>query len=98
MNMAGAANIGAGHDAAQQIAPFRVGELMAAKAETRIVIPAFIVGLPEIQQGPSEGFAAAGEYEANKFDRLPRHTLFKQLGPRGRGWLKERPFGLPQCC
>src|SRR5206468_8833467 len=36
MNMAGAANIGAGHDAAQSIAPFRVGELMAAQAETRI--------------------------------------------------------------
>ena len=49
MNMARAANIGAGHDAAQSIAPFRVGELMAAQAETRIVIPAFIVGLPEIQ-------------------------------------------------
>ena len=71
---------------------------MAAQAETRIVIPAFIIGLPEIQQGSSEGFTAAGEYEANQFDRLPRHTLFKQLGPRGRGWLEERPFGLPQCC
>src|SRR5260370_10700082 len=98
MNMARAADIGAGHDAAQSIAPFRVGELMAAQAETGIVIPAFTVGLPEIQQGSSERFTGAGEYEANQFDLLPRHTCFKQLGPRRRGWLEERPFGLPQCC
>src|SRR5258708_31383774 len=98
MNMARAAGIGAGHDAAQSIAPFRVGELVAAQAETGIVISAFIVGLPEIQQGSREGFTGAGEYEASQFDWLPRHTCFKQLGPLRRGCLEERPFGLPQCC
>src|SRR6476661_354782 len=98
MNMARAANIGAGHDAAQSIAPFRIGELMAAQTEARIVVPAFIVGLPELQQRSSERFTGAGEYEANQFDGLPGHTCFKQFAPFGRGRLEERPFGLPQCC
>jgi hypothetical protein len=98
MDMTCSAGIGAGHDAAQSIAPFRVSELMAAQAETGIVIPAFIVGLPEIQQGAGVWFTAAREYEANQFDWLPRHVSFKQFDPLGRGWLEERPFGLPQGC
>src|SRR3981081_1861610 len=36
MDVARAANIGPRHDAAQPIAPLRVGELMAAQAETGI--------------------------------------------------------------
>src|SRR5882757_7860723 len=71
---------------------------MAAQAETEIVIPAFIVGLPEIQQGSGVWFAGAGKYEANEFDWLPRHVSFKQFDPLGRGWLEERPLGLRQCC
>src|ERR1700681_2340186 len=97
MDMTCAAGIGAGHDAAQSIAPFRVGELMPAQAETGIVIPAFIVGLPEIQQGSGVWFAGAGEHEANQFDGLPSHARFKEFDPLGRGWLEERPFGLRQC-
>ena len=79
MDMARAAGINAGHDAAQSITSFRIGELMAAQAETGIVIPAFVVSLPEIQQGSGERLAGAGEHEANQFDRLPRHAFFKQL-------------------
>src|SRR6266446_9925044 len=80
MDMARAAGINAGHDAAQSIAAFRISELMAAQAETGIVVAALIVGLPEIQQGAGERLAGAGEYEANQFDRLPCHTLFEQYG------------------
>src|SRR5438270_8282225 len=51
MDMARAAGIDAGHNAAQPIASFGVAELMAAQAETGIVITALIVRLPEVQQG-----------------------------------------------
>src|SRR6476646_3436197 len=88
MDVAGAAGIDAGHDAAQTVTPFRLGELMTAQPETGIVILAFGVGLPEIQQGPGPWLASAGEYESNQFDRLPRHALFKQFNPLGRGWLE----------
>src|SRR5882672_4086385 len=71
---------------------------MATQAETGIVVAAFIVGLPEIQQGPSVWFARAGEHEANQFDWVPRHAFFKQFSPLGRERLEERPFGLPQGC
>jgi len=49
---------------------------MATQAETGIVVAAFIVGLPEIQQGPGVWCARAREHEANQFDWLPRHALF----------------------
>src|SRR6266446_4674047 len=81
MDMARAAGINAGHDAAQSITSFRISELMAAQAETGIVIPAFVVSLPEIQQCSGERFAGAGEDEANQFDRLPRHAFFKEFDP-----------------
>ena len=77
MDVARTAGIKAGHDAAQPITAFRIGELMAAQAETGIVIAAFIVRLPEIQQGAGERFAGATEHEANQFDRLPCHALFE---------------------
>src|SRR5882672_3393662 len=98
MDMPRTAGIGAGHDAAQSITPFRVGELMAAQAETGVVIPAFIIGMPEIQQGSGAWLTGAREDEANQFDGLPRHTSFKEFDALGRGWLEERPFGLRQCC
>ena len=79
MDVARAAGIKAGHDAAQPIAPFRIGELMAAQAETGIVVAALVVGLPEIQQGAGERLAGAGEHEADQFDRLPGHARFKQF-------------------
>ena len=69
---------------------------MAAQAETGIVIAAFVVGLPEIQQGSGERLAGAGQHEANQFDRLPRHAGFNQLDPLGRRRLEEWPFGLRQ--
>src|ERR1700682_4265735 len=96
MDMPCAAGIGAGHDAAQSIASFRVGELMGAAAETGIVVPSFSAGFPETQQGAGVCFTGAREYEPNQFDWLPRHVSFKQFDPLGRGWLEERPFGLPQ--
>jgi hypothetical protein len=69
---------------------------MAAQAETGIVIPAFIVGLPEIQQGPGVGFAGTREHETDQLNGLPGHAGFKQLDPLGRGRFEERSFGLPQ--
>ena len=91
MDMARAAGINAGHDAAQSITSFGISELMAAQAETGIVIPAFVVSLPELQQGSGEWFASAGEHEANQFDRLPRHAGFKQLDALGRRRLENGP-------
>src|SRR5258706_8080211 len=75
MNMARAADIGAGHDAAQSIAPFRVGELMAAQAETGDFIPDFIVVLPEIKQCYSEGINVSGDDEANSVTWHPLQQL-----------------------
>src|ERR1700730_1040565 len=44
MDVAGTANIDARHDAAQSIAPFRVGELMAAQGGSGSVVRALVVG------------------------------------------------------
>ena len=96
MDVARAAGINAGHDAAQSITAFRIGELMAAQAETGIVVAAFVVGLPEIQQGAGERFAGASEHEANQLDRLPCHALFEQLGSLRRRRLEVWPFDLRQ--
>ena len=69
---------------------------MAAQAETGIVVAAFVVGLPEIQQGAGERFAGAGEHEADQFDRLSRYAFFKQFDALGRRRLEVWPFDLRQ--
>src|SRR5829696_9547367 len=97
MDMARAAGINAGHDAAQSITAFRIGELMAAQAEAGIVVAALVIRLPEIQQGAGERFAGATEHEANQFDRLPGHALLEQLGSLRRRRLEVWPFGLWRC-
>src|SRR5436190_23895282 len=97
MDMARPAGINARHDAAQSKTPFRIGELMAAQAETGIVVTAFVVGLPEIQQGAGDRLAATGEHEANKFDRLPCHAPFEQFGSLSRRPFEVLPFGFRSC-
>src|SRR5436190_22575965 len=81
MDMAGAAGIDSGHDAAQPIPPFRIRELMAAQAETGIVVLAFGVGLPEIQQRARERFGGAGQDQSDQVDRLARHALLLEFNP-----------------
>ena len=94
MDVARAADIGAGHDTAQPEAPVGVGELMTTQAEAGIVIPALVVGLPEIQERTRDRLAIARQHETDQFDRLPGHAGFKQLDPLGRRRLEERPLGL----
>ena len=98
MDMAGAAGIGAGHDAAQSIAPFRVGELMAAQAETGIVVPALVVGLPEIQQGSRVGLQARESTKPTSSMGCPAMPVSSSSTRSGEDGLKIRPFGLPQGC
>src|SRR5215470_17588439 len=89
MDMARAADIDAGHNALEPVAPVRIGELMTAQAEAGIVILPLVVGLPELQERARDRLAVAREHEADQLDRLARHAGFNQFDPLGRGRLEE---------
>src|SRR5258708_39500352 len=62
MNMARAAGIGAGHDAAPTRAPLRVGGLMGAPAGNRNVLPALVVRPPRKHvRSSAVGLSARGD-------------------------------------
>src|SRR5262245_66093027 len=82
--MARAADIDAGHDAFEPVAPVRIGELMTAQAEAGIVILPLVVGLPELQERARDRLAVAREHEADQLDRLARYAGFNQFDPLGR--------------
>ena len=72
---------------------------MAAQAETGIVVAAFVVGLPEIQQGAGERFAGAGlSTKPTSSIGCPAMPVFEQFDSLRRRRLEVRPFGLRQCC
>ena len=83
------------HDGEKAIAALRVGELVAAQAEARIVVLTLGVRMPDVHQRPLERAAAAREHEASQLDRLALEPRLAQIGPLGRAWLEERPLGLP---
>src|SRR5499426_4519692 len=94
--VARAAFIGAGHHREEAVAPLGVGELMAAQAETGIVVVAGVVGMPEIDQRACDRPAAAREHEADKLDRLSLDAGLAQVETLGRARLEERAFGLAE--
>src|SRR5207253_3182207 len=73
VEMTRAALIGAGYDGAEAVAALGIGTHMAAQAEAGIVVVAFGVSLPQVDQRICHGFAIAREHEADQFDRLPGH-------------------------
>jgi hypothetical protein len=70
---------------------------MPAQAEAGIVVFAFVIGLPQVDQRARHGAARPRQNKADELDRLARHAGLDQLGALGRGRLEERPLGLAQC-
>ena len=94
MVVAGAAGIERGHDGAELIAPRFVGEHMPAAAEAAIVVIAFIIGVPQIDQRARYRPAVARQNKPRQYDRPPAKSGLAQVGALRRTRLVERPFGL----
>src|SRR5437899_1178650 len=75
VDMPGAPGVFRRNDGLQAIAPFGVGELVAATAKAAIVVLAVLVRVPEIEQGVGHGLASGGQ-------DLSRHDQPRGLGLR----------------
>src|SRR5882757_1807722 len=94
VKVAGAAGIDRRHDGAEAVAALGVGVLVAAQSETRVVVVAGVVGLPQVEQRMRHRLAGRVEHEAGELDRAALHAGLDQVGALGRARLEERPFGL----
>lgn len=89
-----AAGIEARHDSMEIKSALIVGENVAAQAETGVVVIAFTIRMPEVDQCAGYRAARACEHVARKIDRLPLDAALSQIAPLRRSGLEERSLSL----
>lgn len=82
------------HDRAKTERAIGTCDDMAAIAEAGIVVLAFLVGVPEIDDRAAERTATSRQHKAGQFKLAATGAGFAQVGALRRFWLEERALGL----